>query len=33
MGNRTSTYLMYDSHHDEINYRFIELCFYVKAYQ
>ena len=27
MGNRTSTCLMYDSSHDKIHYRFIELSF------
>ena len=26
MGNRTSTYLMYDSSNDKNNYRFIDLC-------
>ena len=29
MGNRTATYVMYNSSHDKNNYRFIELCFSV----
>ena len=33
MGNRISTSLIYNSYHDKINYRFIVLCFYMKACQ